>query len=343
MTAIEWCQNEDGTKGKSWNPIRARNLKTGRIGHHCEHVNEACRFCYAERLNLNTRNLPYGGTGLPFKPGHLKDVEIFLDADKLLEPLTWRKPQRVFVDSMDDPFGRWVKSEWLDKIFAVMALCPQHTFIVLTKRPGAAREYLQSDEHVSAVFFELQTGIGRLSQSPGSAARLNWPLSNVWLLVSCAEQKDVNEFVPILLQTPAAKRGVSLEPLIAPVDLTAVCYRDEDAEIRINALTAEAWVDNSDSASAYTDENDGNTKLDWVIVGGESGPEGVRAMHPAWPRKARDDCKAAGVPFFFKQWGTLVASDDGRTARLSKAMAGRLLDGVEHNEWPRAAEPDLFA
>jgi protein gp37 len=198
------------------------------------------------------------------------------------------------------------------------------------------------------------------------------PLPNVWLGVSTERQKESDERIPDLLATPAAVRFISAEPLLGPIDLTAIRWRDEDCEIRANALTAEAWVDNSDSASAYTDAADGNTRLDWVIAGGESGP-GARPMHPNWARSLRDQCAAAGTAFFFKQWGewkngsdfapdALSVLADGRllsptkTAmseadreqpvmahnptmmrKVGKKAAGRLLDGVTHDAMPGAA------
>jgi protein gp37 len=128
-TGIEWTDS-------TWNPIRARNLATGKIGWHCEHVSDGCKHCYSESMN---RRL---GTGLGFKPGHRSDVEIFLDEKILLAPLRWKTPRRIFVNSMSDTFAEFVKDEWLDRMFAVMALAPQHMFQVLTKRPERMREYM---------------------------------------------------------------------------------------------------------------------------------------------------------------------------------------------------------
>jgi protein gp37 len=135
-TGIEWTDS-------TWTPIRARllnrdvavNRPVGSVGWHCEHVSEACRNCYAETIN---RRL---GAGLNFKPGHRKDIEIFLDEAMLTKPLHWRKPRKIFVCSMTDLFADFVKDEWIDRMFAVMALCPQHTFQCLTKRPERMRAY----------------------------------------------------------------------------------------------------------------------------------------------------------------------------------------------------------
>ena len=165
---IEWTDS-------TWNPIRARNLATGKVGWHCEHMSEACRFCYAEGIN---RRL---GTGLDFKPGHRADIEIFLDEQMLLAPLRWKKPRRIFVNSMTDTFAEFVKDEWLDRMFAVMVLCPQHTFQVLTKRPERMRSYV------------IHLAVG------------GWPLKNIWLGVSAEDQATADERIPLLLQTPAAE------------------------------------------------------------------------------------------------------------------------------------------
>jgi protein gp37 len=315
---IEWT---DAT----WNPIRARNLKTGKIGWHCEHVTSGCEFCYAESMNKRL------GTGLPFKPGHRKDIEIFLDEKMLVAPLRWKKPRMIFVCSMTDAFADFVKDEWLDKIFAVMALCPQHTFQVLPKRPERMREYM-SDPLRKRAMGQAVMGISNAlaAQAGSHLARITIkqfedaftpdgkPFPNVWLGTSCENQATADDRIPILLDTPAAIRFVSLEPLLGSIDLR---------EVSTASVSAAAGNKLSDC-------------LHWVIVGGESGPN-ARPMHPGWARSLRDQCMAAGVPFFFKQWGEHCASESaivGRPPmfrRIGKKAAGRLLDGVEHNGMPR--------
>jgi|ERR1043166_815805 protein gp37 len=326
---IEWTD-------ASWTPIRARNLKTGKIGWHCEHVTSGCEFCYAENMNKRL------GTGLSFKPGHRKDIQIFLDETMLLAPLRWKKPRMIFVCSMTDAFADFVKDEWLDKMFAVMALCPQHTFQVLTKRPERMREYVDRAKVRAPAVNEYVCGLAQ-SRSASSDERLQiinaaterWPLPNVWLGTSCEDQKTFNERWPHLRATSAAVTFISMEPLLGPIFFRPA-------------------------------------KPDWIIVGGESGPK-ARPMHPQWVRNIRDQCKAAGVPFFFKQWGAFVPSrfkttnnsgvvedrascawittawPDGTIGnghkdehggygisleRETKKDAGRLLDGIEHNEFP---------
>lgn len=362
MTSIEWT-HRPGTKGESWNPIRARNLKTGKIGWHCTHASDGCRNCYAERLNLNRRGLAFG-TGLPYKPGHeqaagsaegatgtQKDsIEIFLDDKTLAQPLRWRRPRTIFVCSMTDLFGAFVPDAMIDRVFAVAALCPQHTFIVLTKRSARMREYLSQDYMTLRI---LQDG----TESELEAAGINWnhlwndrhsqaimgantwPLPNVWLGVSAERQQEADERIPDLLATPAAIRFASLEPLLGPIDLTSICT----GHYFIDALLGFKYHDAPEGVHSATDPC---ARLDWVIVGGESGPD-ARPANPQWYRDLQYQCFIANVPFFFKQWGAWVSVsevagegphfkfEDGRTVRrLTKKAAGRLLDGVEHNGWP---------
>ncbi len=334
-TKIEWTRGEDGSSGATWNPIRARNLATGKIGWHCEHVSEGCRFCYAERLNLRL------GTGLQFKPGRRGDYGIFLDEKMLLAPLRWKKPRRIFVNSMSDTFAEFVKDEWIDRMFAVMALCPQHTFQCLTKRPKRMRHYCTD----SGVTHRIASAITCVS------IPLEWPLQNCWLGTSCEDQTTADERIPLLLETPAAVRFVSLEPLLGPIKLRETLSMDRHSDWLASGLSGE----------------DG---LDWVIVGGESGPH-ARPMHPQWVRNLRDQCATAGVAFFLKQWGEWAPGECGKgpptrtecvasfiagswnfgkqtpresaeghhldepdVYRLGKIAAGRLLDGIEHNGFP---------
>jgi protein gp37 len=331
-SAIEWT---DAT----WNPIRARNLKTGKKGWHCEHASTGCEHCYSEGFNKRL------GTGLPFKPGHRADIEIFLDENVLTQPLRWKKPRMIFVCSMTDLFADFVPDEWIDKMFAVMALCPQHTFQLLTKRAKRMRDYMTRGGPTLQTLAEVpQVGQGIMT------ANTDWPLPNVWLGVSTERQEEADERIPLLLRTPAAVRFISSEPLLGPIDM------------HLWMLT--------------------NPAIDWVIAGGESGPH-ARPMHPGWARDLRKQCRAASVPFFFKQWGEYLpvgqtlpgygkvhgatavkpgrmklhyggtpkehpkhafaergidfaSTTDGRlTFRVGKKTAGRLLDGELHNAMPR--------
>lgn len=352
-TAIEWT-HRPGTRGASWNPVRAINRATGRKGWHCEHASDGCRFCYAEGFN---RRL---GTGLPFKPGHRADIDVVLDERIMLEPLRWKAPRTIFVCSMTDAFGDFVTDAMLDRMFAVAALCPQHVFIWLTKRAKRMREYLTPARATGVGMEALELTLQAHARDSRSAVCAGvkltgdiphlkvWPLPNVWLGVSAEDQATADERVPDLLATPAAVRFVSAEPQLGQIDF---CQLQE-------GLPANAWLTWLDG-------------LDWIIVGGESGPH-ARPMHPEWARSIRDQCAAAQVPFFFKQWGAWEPVEpawrepsegpdarflsmqferfdargnwiggrefDPRSAwrirRVGKSRAGRLLDGVEHNAFP---------
>lgn len=343
---IEWTDS-------TWNPIRARYWEMQddgsgkeRIGWHCVHVSEACRNCYAEGIN---RRL---GTGLDFKPGNLfrpervgyanGEAKLFLDETMLARPLTWRRPRMIFVCSMTDLFADFVPDEWIDRVFAVMALAPRHIFQVLTKRPERMRTYLCDAARVSAV---LDACLDYVSVPGAVNPRLvengvqPLTLPNVWLGTSVEDQRRADERIPLLLDTPAAVRWISAEPLLGPVDLRhwlgsepvipgLSTYEDSDGFVR------------QDIGGGIIDG------LDWVVAGGESGP-GARPTNPQWFRDLRDQCEAADVPFFFKQNGEWVSVSevagpgehfkfpDGRTVRrIGKRLAGRTLDGRTHDAMP---------
>jgi len=342
---IEWT---DAT----WNPV------TG-----CTKVSEGCRNCYALKFAERWR----GVKGHYYENG----FDITLRPDKLDQPLRWKRPRRIFVNSMSDLFHPDVPDDFIDKVFAVMALCPQHTFQILTKRPERMAKYFRlynRDEkigHEAMYLYEqfggrgdcslaagLIHGPGKISNHPAIPEHPNaWPLPNVWLGVSVENQRAADERIPLLLQTPAAVRFLSMEPLLGPVDLSkwkpfdCECYCQDDPEGCKPRLT------NGCPESA----------IDWIIVGGESGP-GARPMHPDWVRSLRDQCFAAGVPFFMKQWGewketdfsepiktprTFINAEGHRVnqllhdplsyvhmVRVGKKAAGRMLDGRTWDEFP---------
>jgi protein gp37 len=367
---IEWIDS-------SWTPIRARNLATGKVGWHCEHASPGCVNCYSERQNKVGFA---GGTGLAFKPGHRKDVEIFLDETMLTQPLRWRKPRSIFVCSMTDAFADFVTDEWLDRIFAICALAPQHTFVFVTKRAKRMREYItsraalddlgQPAEDVRIAMTVLVGTPSRREMAPALkaiplgkfCAAGPWPLPNVVLGVSAEDQHRADERIPDLLATPAAGRIVSIEPMLGPVDLTSLTLGGDG---EMDALREMSWqtvwdTQWSPEATGVPEREARESFLDWyslsdmptglvhprldgVIVGGESGP-GARPMHPGWARAIRDQCAAAGVSFFFKQSGEFGPTERGDDADhvfweaivtgYGKSRAGRLLDGVEHNDLP---------
>jgi protein gp37 len=340
---IEWTD-------ASWTPLRARVWEIQddgsgkeRIGWHCEHVSDGCRVCYAETIN---RRL---GTGRDFKPGeryrperegyHNGEVKLFLDEAMLLAPLRWRKPRMIFVCSMTDLFAEFVPDEWIDRVFAVMAMAPQHTFQVLTKRAERMREYLSriAAEPLRDTILRFAAAMPPSPWPPFD--ELVFPLPHVWLGVSAERQQEWDERMEHLRATPAAVTFVSAEPLLGPIEARPCRYCNHPGNIV-------EWPCRACGGRRFE-------LPDWVIVGGESGPK-ARPMHPQWARDIRDQCAAAGVPFFFKQWGewgftgdVFYASrdayfwpytNDGAPGPVSylvgKARAGRVLDGVTHDAMP---------
>ncbi|GAA1401811.1 phage Gp37/Gp68 family protein [Pseudonocardia kongjuensis] len=283
-TTIEWTD-------RTWNPV------TG-----CTKVSPGCDHCYADSIATRfagTKAFPHG-------------FEVTLRPDRLAAPLQWSKPSRVFVNSMSDLFHDDVPDEFIARVWAVMAASPRHTFQVLTKRHGRMRSLLSSAAFrvsVGAAIGDLELpGPGRFRQitpEQATTATTVWPLPNVWLGVSVEDQKRAELRVPALLEAPAAVRFLSCEPLLGPVDLLGPWHPLKGRSKPTYWLTPQpVWgdpvpVDGTDLTLAPLEQL---PAIDWVIAGGESGPK-ARPMHPAWPRALRDQCAAAGVPFFFKQWG----------------------------------------
>ncbi|QOI66898.1 hypothetical protein SEA_BOSNIA_68 [Gordonia phage Bosnia] len=294
-TTIEWT---DAT----WNPV------TG-----CTKVSAGCDHCYAETFAERFRGTP----GHYFENG----FDVQLRENKLTEPLRWRKSRRVFVNSMSDLFHDAVADDYIAQVFAVMGMARRHTFQVLTKRHARMRSLISSED--------FQTRVGqfryRLGDNEPTAGDLSWgwPLPNVWLGVSTEDQRWADIRIPALLDTPAAVRFISAEPLLGPIDLA--CLRCPCGEC---------------------DDPNYDPQLDWVIVGGESG-HSARPMHPQWARDVRDQCVRAGVPFLFKQWGEWTPNTGHRyrdwanldnphefVMRVGKGRAGRVLDGRTWDQYP---------
>ncbi len=460
---IEWTDS-------SWNPVSG-----------CTPISPGCAHCYAKCIAERFA----GGKAYP------DGFAVTLHPDKLEEPLHWRKPRMVFVCSMGDLFHDDVPDDFIDRVFTMMALCPQHTFQVLTKRVERMQQYLSNYGGVV---------------SPGLGASIHWPYSHVWLGVTSENQEQADKRIPLLLQTPAAVRFVSIEPLLSPIDLLqwlvggatndgqregiSCTSRVGEIQCRQGRPDMEArrdggrqqdggglilppvsdtqasrnecenrlpdgdvlarWAaeircsgpqDCLDGSKSFGDpgfygnspqglephkpssgklgigntvgehltqlsrnsaqeesakgrderfsqvdssrcpENQANVqrqgvaaiknsgdvrdnaiggilyppsselgtypRLDWVIVGGETGP-GARPMHPDWARSLRDQCQAAGVPFFFKSWGEwwpsgprivenahMVMFGNDPMYRVGKKAAGHLLDGVEWRQTPQ--------
>lgn len=275
-TKIEWADS-------TWNPLRARRLDDGKVGWHCEKVSAGCAHCYAE--TFNGRRLPGGGTGLEYSNRHRAEVGPFVDDGVLLEPLRWRKPRRVFVCSMTDLFGEWVSDEQIDHVIAVMALAERHTFMVLTKRAERMRQYVTTPMRANRILAAM------VAATPDAGVWV-WPgrgpcPPNIWLGVSVEDQRAADERIPHLIATPAAARFVSAEPLLGPIDLD-----------QCGATPCEAVGRGPDDFT----EPQAWPGVDWVIVGGESGP-GARPCYVEDVRAIVEQTRAARIACFVKQLG----------------------------------------
>lgn len=345
-TKIEWT---DAT----WNPI------TG-----CSVVSAGCRHCYAMKLaGTRLRHHPSrADLTIATKVGPVWSGEVRFNEQWLHQPLQWRRPRKVFVCAHGDLFHENVPDKWIDRVFAVMALAPHHTFQVLTKRPERMRKYIANWPEGAARFHWVALAAAKIDPTIKQHApdawvwqlQKRWPLPNVWLGVSVEDQAAADERIPLLLQTPAAVRWISAEPLLGPVDLSTWLdiYQYEDGD---------CWHPRNLSRPLHSP--------DWVVVGGESGTK-ARPMHPDWAYSLADQCAAADVPLLFKQWGEWVSAgarafgtaagetrhirsdgtfwneDDAAlqdecadvltVVRVGKKAAGRDLGGKLHDGYPEA-------
>lgn len=302
------------SKGKYWD--KAWSLVEG-----CTPVSEACDNCWLADMayRFNPELCKKDSLGF-IKHGFSGKVNI--RRDRLDIPLRTRKPTVFAVWS--DLFHEEVPFRFIMEVLANMYMADQHTFVVLTKRPGRMAKILQSESDA----------LGKIP-------------SNIFFGVTAENQQRLDERLPYLLQVPG-KKILSIEPMLGLIDLTSVKHFEDDVEWSINALTGEAFCVDSLSQDAYCPDIDG---ISGVICGGETGP-GVRPLHPDWVRSLRDQCQAAGIPFFFKQWGEyLTIPECGERGykfpmtdvmnansigngfmRVGRKKAGRLLDGREWNE-----------
>ena len=217
----------------------------------CTPISPGCANCYAKRMAERFAG-PWGLD--PKDPFAVK-----YHPERINDPLRWRKPSKIFVCSMSDLFHEEVHGAWMFDVMLTISQAPEHTFLVLTKRADRMKTFMDA------------------YYSHGHELLLN-----LWLGVTAEDQEQADKRIPILLQIPAAKRFVSVEPMLGPVDLTGYHHFEHP--------------DNEGYGAAMI------SGLDWVICGGESGPD-ARPMHPEWARGLRDQCQAAGTPFLFKQWG----------------------------------------
>jgi protein gp37 len=295
----------------AWTGPRRWPIVTG-----CTSAGAACKHCWAARLAATRlKHHPHYAGLAVIENGRARWTgEVRFNEDILHRPLKWRKPQRVFPAHTGDLFHPRINNFTLHRIFGIMAATPHITWQVLTKRPGRACVYLRAREHQSAIAGWLRHH---------GAGPTMWPLANVWLGASVWDQRSATDNIPPLLEAEVAVRFISAEPLVGPLDLTAIgsgWFRGETRPAMVDALSGlrtGCGLYNGLLPPAQ------GPRLDWVIAGGESGAM-ARPMKAAWVGKIRDDCRAAGVPFFFKQWGGGAAS-------------GRLIDGLEYLQMPGEA------
>ena len=328
-TKIQWTN-------RAWNPIRG-----------CSRVSPGCEHCYAERQaarfagagklvgngvapQRQSKPGPYHGLVRRGKQGARWTGKVVLVPEKLSEPLRWRKPCRVFVNSMSDLFHESLSNEEIAAVFGIMAACPRHTFQVLTKRSRRMREWFEwiearrTKQGDSCAAVECLAHAQRAdSKVPHIASStLSWPLPNVHLGVSAEDQQRADERIPDLLACPATVRWVSAEPLLGPTDFRHI---DADAAgsrelCQVDTLTGR----HTDMGRPCED----TTRLDWIVVGGESGP-GARPCNVEWIRDIVRQCKSAGVAVFVKQLGAVFAQSQRGDAHDSRDRKGS-----DPSEWP---------
>lgn len=328
-TTIAWT-------GAVWNPVRG-----------CALVSAGCEHCYAMRFagRFSGDGQPYEGLTQPTKKGHVWTGEARFVQEILSAPLRWKTPRRVFVNSMSDLFHKDITNGEIAAVFAVMAAAPQHTFQVLTKRPERMREWF---EWVRSAGQALRDAVG-IEPPSGSAepsacalaaptgaidvrsllpqfGRTCWPLPNVWLGVSAEDQESAGKRIPYLLKTPAAVRFVSAEPLLGPLDLRTIWGFGEFTK----PLTGEHVRVNQNSGFSTSTMGPG---LDWVIVGGESGPN-ARPCDVQWVRAIVQQCKHSGVPAFVKQLGARPYESPRTDGSTGCDLPLHDRKGADMSEWP---------
>lgn len=358
---IGWCE-------ETINPV---------IG--CSKVSAGCDHCYAEVMARRLAAMGCRGYSEVVTDGRWNGRTALVESE-LRKPEQWKAPRRIFVCSMADLFHESVPDEWIDAVFAMAALNEDHTFLILTKRADRMKRYVNEDVLMEGVdrstgrtvnhwFRSRKTVVEAVAQVTRPGFVLNrWPLDNVQLGVTVENQAAADARIPLLLESCARVRFISVEPMLGPVTLVNAQMRRESSESGVtsskyNYLTGTRWVF-SDEPETWMGLREWDAGLDGVIVGGESGP-GARPMYPGWVRQLRDECEKAGRAFYFKGWGEWAPSvdnsccgqrwgdtgyfKDGRffnqagsvlaednvgrayMHRVGKHRSGRLLDGVTHD------------
>lgn len=342
---------------KSWNPIQTKIKGPSGNGYHCTHVSKGCHNCWAEEMNNRFGNK---------HPFNTKKFEYEIKKSELNKPFSWCKPQRVGVQFMGDLFHEDISFELVNEVFDVMCTdlvrkckhdgCEltedcfksviKHDYFILTKRPERILEFINWVKENGDADYPFAMTLAESKKIP----------KNIWIGTSVSDQPSANKRVPELLKLRKEFLNVNLwlsvEPLLDRIDLDPVQL------IEYKGLDTPLIAPSYNNIVSWLGQG-----IDWVVASGESG-KGARPLHPDWVRKIRDDCKAAGVKFFFKQWGewlhiNMCSAKVGINsfnrkfnhkyteisngvyydtyARLGKKKAGRLLDGIKHNEFPGKA------
>jgi len=345
-TKIQWCDYAVGSPFVFWDKDTGEIIKNA-----CVKVSPGCANCYAEAIGLRFK------TGRPYQKREMDKLECLLDGGVLRSMLNFRPkaPYKngrdrptVFLGDMTDVFGEWVPFELVDRVFASMALRPDVDWLILTKRPERMAGYT-SDHRVAARLWDnlVESNdevVGMTRQTLDTSlidhGCVTWPLPNVWLGCSVEDQKRADERIPHLLRCPSHVRFLSCEPLIGPVlfTLSNTAQTREYDTLRGVEREFNPTYHRPPAAPLLLRANGGQSKIDWVIVGGESG-SGARPCDVAWIRSIVTQCRGAHVPCFVKQMGSNPVStfdewNDG--VLVGDVMHWKLRDrmGGEPEEWP---------
>lgn len=330
-TKIQWAD-------ETLNPVEAYD-ENGVRGWHCERVSKGCDNCYAETQNVTARFL---GTGLPYVRSSRDKVTFNLNEKTLTQPMRWKRGRTIFWHDMDDLFGEWISDDWIDMHAAVVMLTPQHRHIWLTKRPERMRQYFGGAAAGIAIDRMVRWLAAAAKLAPHGMAEdlaqvTNGALDNLILATTAENQEQADKRIPDLLATPAACRMISMEPQLERITLAPEKTPAERVHEVMTAGPSEMF-------------NKRRPGIDWVIQGGESGA-GARPFKVDWARYTRDQCEAAGVPYFLKQLGANVQGDAEEFPTAAIRSTGVLFDedtpahriddfrlssphGSDEDEWP---------
>lgn len=329
---IAWCD-------ETWNPVRG-----------CSRVSAGCENCYAERVagRFSGPGAPYEGLARIGKNGARWTGAVRLVPEHLADPLRWKRPRRVFVNSMSDLFHEGLTNEEIAAVFGIMAAAPRHTFQVLTKRAQGMWDWFKwlLDLNVTPAQEIYRRAAGYIesrsmedgatfSTFNGSHMAQSWPLPNVWLGVSAEDQATADERIPFLRAVPAAVRWVSYEPALGPVDLSKHMWPVHwswDAKYKNPEAALAAGAHAEQKRQALVSAHAGF--LNWFVVGGESGP-GARLFDLAWARSVVEQCKLSDTACFVKQLGARPI-DGAHLVGAPSRIELRDRKGGDWDEWPEA-------